>query len=178
MNLGKISVRYARALFLMADERGLLDQVANDMELLFQLSVEIPAFRNFQDSPILSPTRQTQQIREIFKGKLQDLSFTLLDLLAKNNRLPFIERIARQFIEQYKKNKGITTVVLTTTKPVSKEIKEHLVSLIKSKTTPHIMLDEQIEPALVGGFIIKVDDEQIDASVSTQLKNIKKTLTR
>jgi len=178
MNLGKISVRYARALFLIAGEQEKLDLVAKDMELLLQTSMEVPSFRNFQDSPILTHSKKKEGIHEVFGDKLQDITLTFLDLIIINNRLPFIEGIARQFIDQYKKSKGITSVVLTTAKPVSQELKEKLVNFIKGKTTPHIKLNVQIEPALIGGFILKVEDEQIDSSVSTQLKKIKKELTR
>ena len=178
MNLGKISVRYARALILIAGEQKKLDQEAKDMELLLQLSREVPAFRSFQDNPVLTPSRKKDLLHEVFEGKLQDITLTFLDLIVKNNRLSFIEGIAIQFIEQFKKSKGITSVILTTAQPVSEELKEKLVNLIKGKTTPRILLDEETDPTLVGGFILKVENEQLDASVSTQLKNIKKELTR
>jgi len=178
MNLGKISVRYARALFLIAGEQKKLDPVAKDMDLLLQLSKEVLTFRSFQDNPVLMPSRKKEILHKVFEGELQDLTITFLDLIVKNNRLSFIEGIARQYIEQFKKSKGITSVVLTTAEPVSEEIKEKLIDLIKSKTTSHTLLDEEIDPALVGGFILRIEDEQIDASVLTKLKNIKKELTR
>jgi F-type H+-transporting ATPase subunit delta len=101
-----------------------------------------------------------------------------MDLLVKNNRLPFVEGIARKFNEKYKVYKGITEVKFTTVSPLDKAVQKAVFKHIGFETSQKLSLEEIIDPDIIGGFIIQIEDEQIDASVKTRLNKIKKELVK
>ena len=177
MNLGKISVRYGKALFQFAKEKNQLEKVSRDMELLYNSSVEVPEFRDFLNNPILPLSGKKNAIHKIFENKIDPLTIDFLDLIIKNNRLAFLEGITLQFRDQFNTYKGITLAKLTTVYPLDHDLRDKIIEFIKKKTTNKIILDEITDPEILGGFIIKIEDEQIDTSVRTQLNKIKKELT-
>jgi F-type H+-transporting ATPase subunit delta len=109
---------------------------------------------------------------------LNPLTLEFIDLLVKNNRLPFVEGIARKFNERYKAYKGITEVRLTTVSPLDKAVQKNILKHIVFKINQKVSLEEIIDPEIIGGFIIKIEDEQVDASVKTRLNKIKKELVK
>ena len=178
MNLSKISVRYAKALFQLAEEKGLLDKISTDLKLLKNASQSIIQFQDFLENPILPLSEKKAILHKIFKGQLNPLTLEFIDLLIKNNRLPFVENIALQYNERYKAFKGITEVSLTTVIPVDKAVQEDVFKQIGFKANQEIDLEEKINPDIIGGFILKIEDNQIDASVKTKLNKIKKELVK
>jgi len=178
MNLSKISVRYARALFAVARDQDSLDQANADMELLGHASEKITAFRDFIENPVMIPSAKKKLLHNMFDGEVSKLTIDFLDLLLKNNRLSFINGVARQFGDQYREYKGITSAVLTTAEEIDESTRNKIKKLILTDTKSKILLERRKEEEIVGGFILQVDDKQIDASVRTQLNNIKKELIR
>ncbi len=178
MNTGKISVRYARALFRLVLEKGKLKKVSGDMQMVFTAIREHIEFRNFLDIPIIPDSEKKKIIHSIFKNNVDPVTLSFLDLIVKNNRLSFLEGTARQFAGLYKKHEGITEAVITTVAPVDEEIRKKIQELIKRKTSDVIVLDEVQDPEIIGGFILKVEDKMIDASVSTRLASIRKELRK
>ncbi len=178
MNLSKISVRYAKALFQLAEEKGLLDEISADLKLLMNASQSILQFQDFLLNPILPLSEKKAILHKIFKGKLHPLTFDFIDLLIKNNRLSLIESIARQYNERYKDLKGIIEVSLITAIPVDIAVQEAIFKQIGFKASQKIDLEEIINPDIIGGFILKIEDKQIDVSVKTKLNKIKKELIK
>jgi len=84
----------------------------------------------------------------------------------------------RQFKDLVKKEKGITEVMLTTAQPVSADLTEELKQLLAGKIAGTFEMKTLIKPEIIGGFILRVDDLQLDASVRKELDRIKKTLIR
>ena len=177
MNLSKISVRYAKALFAVALDQNLLDEVHADMELLGHASEEIPAFRSFLENPVMIPSAKKKLLHNMFEGKVSKLSIDFLDLILKNNRLSFINGITRQFGDQYRGFKGITRAVLTTAYEIEEPTRDKIKQLVLVDTKNKVLLEGKKDNKILGGFILQVDDEQIDASVRTQLNKMKKELT-
>lgn len=178
MNLSKISVRYAKALFEIAEEKGLLDKISGDLKILFNASQNIFQFRDFLINPIMPLSRKKALLHKIFLGKLDPLTLEFLDLLVKNNRLPFVEGIARQFNDRYKAYKEITEVKLTTVSPLDKAVQDAIFKHIGFETSQKVSLEENINPNIIGGFILQIEDKQIDASVKSKLNKIKKELVK
>ncbi len=178
MNLSKISVRYARALFAVARDQNLLDQVHADMELLGHASEEIPAFRSFLENPVMIPSAKRKLLHNMFEGNVSKLTLDFLDLIVKNNRLSFINGISRQFGDQYREFKGISSAILTTAEEIDEYTRDKIKQLILTDTKSKVLLEGKTDNEILGGFVLQIEDKQIDASVRTQLNKIKKELTR
>ena len=113
MNDGKISVRYARALFLSALDRQILDRVYADMALISEVC-RVPEFRELLESPIIRPSKKSEILQETMGDRIDELTASLIRLVVKNGRESFLPGIAREFVSSTKEYRGITETVLTT----------------------------------------------------------------
>ncbi|TFH36762.1 MAG: ATP synthase F1 subunit delta [Bacteroidia bacterium] len=177
MNESKISVRYARALFMSAKEQAIVDRVRDDMEYLLKLS-SLDDVRELLESPVIANRVKRETLRLLVKGKIHELTYNLVQLTITNNRDSYLPGISRCFIDQADRFNGITKTKLTTTVTIDKALLERLRAMIEENTGTKILFEQAIDPEITGGFLLKVEDKFIDASVRTQLRNIKKELTK
>ena len=107
---------------------------------------------------------------------MEPISISFLALVTENSREGILPAIAASFTQLFKKHNNIVDVVLTSAVPLDEATKEKIMSKIKSTTTGNIELVEKIDPAILGGFIINIEDKQIDSSVASQFSNLKNIL--
>jgi F-type H+-transporting ATPase subunit delta len=177
MNDSKISVRYSRAIFQSALGKNNLDKVNQDMIFISEICKDTLT-REFLKSPIIIPSKKTEIFHKMFEGKVEDITLSLIDLVVRNGRESYLPAIARVFIHETMKYKGITKSVLTTACKVDEKVKGQIIELISNVFKTKVELDEIIDPGIIGGFILHVDDNYIDASVRNKLVKIKKGLTK
>jgi F-type H+-transporting ATPase subunit delta len=101
---------------------------------------------------------------------------SLIDIVVKNGREKYIPAIARAFVHETKKHKGITESLLTTAVKVNTAIKKQVTGMIEDLFKTKVDMKENIDEAIIGGFILKIEDNYIDASVRNKLRKIKKEL--
>ncbi|NLJ42546.1 MAG: ATP synthase F1 subunit delta [Bacteroidales bacterium] len=175
MNESRISVRYARALFMSALEKNELDRINSDM-IVVRDTCNIPEVREILDNPVIMPSRKIKIFQGLFGKELHELTLSLIDLVVRNGREQYLPAIARMFNQQTKRHKGITESVLTTAVPVdpqtSKQVEDMIADMFKTKVDMKTNVDESI----IGGFVLKVEDNFIDASVKNKLRKIKREL--
>ena len=175
MNDSKISVRYSRALFQSALEKKIIDKVNQDMIFISEIC-KIPETKEFLHSPIIVPSKKSSIFHKMLEGNVEMITLSLIDLVVKNGREAYLPAIARVFIHETMKYKGITLSVLTTAVKVDTEVKKQIVDLISEVFSTKVELEENIDPEIIGGFILRVDDNYIDASIRNKLRKIKKEL--
>jgi F-type H+-transporting ATPase subunit delta len=175
MNDSKISVRYARALFQTALERKNLDQVNQDMLFISEICKTADT-KEFLRSPIIRPSKKEAIFHKMLEGNVEPITLSLIDLIVKNGRESFLPAIARVFIHETKKFKGITESVLTTAVKVDESVRKQISDLISDIFKTKVELKENIDPDIIGGFILQIDDSYIDASIKNKLRKIKKEL--
>lgn len=175
MNDSKISVRYSRALFQSALEKKIIDKVNQDMIFISEIC-KIPETKEFLHSPIIVPSKKSSIFHKMLEGNVEIITLSLIDLVVKNGREAYLPAIARVFIHETMKYKGITLSVLTTAVKVDTEVKKQIVDLISEVFSTKVELEENIDPEIIGGFILRVDDNYIDASIRNKLRKIKKEL--
>ena len=175
MNNSKISVRYAKAIFKLAKENNLLDEIKNDMQLLADAS-EIYVFKKFQHSPVFLISKKQEIYSRLFKNSVHKYTLSFLNILTANRREMHLKIITKNFFGFYRKHFGITKVILTTVNKLTTENKNKLIKTLKHLFNSEIELKEETNKNIIGGFKITIDDKQIDASVATKLKKIKKEL--
>ncbi len=176
MNESKISVRYAKALLQSALDKDLLDAVYQDMIQLYQICRKVSDFDLFLQNPVVPQSKKKEMIRTVFDGRVSDLTLSFLNMIVDNKRELYIQDITRRFLDDFKQHKGITTVVLTTAVPVDQHIKEQVSQIIKETYKTTVELEEKQSKQLIGGFVIKIDDKMMDASVAKQLRDMRKQL--
>jgi len=176
MNYSKIAVRYAKAVFLLAEEKGQLKEIAANMESILEVEKEVPALLELYSNPILSSSQKKTVILEIFNNAYHEITLKFLELIIENRREEHISGVARNFIKRYRDSLGIKNAILTTAVSIDEEKRNEIIEIIKKTYNAEVKLDLKENPDLIGGFVLQVEDTQLDASISTQLKNIKQEL--
>jgi F-type H+-transporting ATPase subunit delta len=175
MNDSKISVRYSRALFQSALEKKILDKVNQDMIFILEIC-KIAETKEFLLSPIIVPSKKTSIFHKMLDGNVENITLSMIDLMVKNGRESYLPALARNFIHETLKYKGITQSVLTTAVKVNAKVKNQMTVLISEVYKTKVELVEKIDPEIIGGFILRIDDNYIDASIRNKLRKIKKEL--
>jgi len=176
MNNSKISVRYSRALFQSALEKNILDKVNQDMIFISEIC-KVPEIREFLKSPVIVPSKKKAILQNILGDNVDKITLSLIDLVVDNGRERYIPAIARVFIHNTKEFRGITDSVLTTAVKVDDKVKCQIIDLISKIFNTKVDLKESIDPDIIGGFILQIDDKYIDASIKNKLRKIRKELT-
>jgi F-type H+-transporting ATPase subunit delta len=97
-------------------------------------------------------------------------------MIVQNKRESYIPDITRRFIYDYKNHRGITTVVLTTVVPLDNQLKDKITQMIHDAYHSTVEIEEKQKENLIGGFIIRIDDNMMDASVARELQRMRKNL--
>lgn len=175
MDESKISVRYARALFETALENDLLEKTEEDMKLILEVSIQ-PEFRRLTENPSIPPSKKYELFSAAFGDHVGNLTLDLASLAFNSGRERFLPSIARNYISLSRKKKGIAEVVLTTAIEPDAKTMEILRKEISMTLGMGIDLKEIVDPDIMGGFIVRVDDRLFDASVRERLKKIGKEI--
>lgn len=175
MNESAISVRYAKALLEAAKEAKKADQVLKDMLSLDQYFEEIPDFSVFIESPVI-PVREKMAFLERISQDFEEMTLRFLQMITKNKRESFIRMMVKNYIRFYRKQQGILEAVLVTAGTVKEETVQVIRQKIKDSFQAEVELHQRTDEAIIGGFVLRIEDKQLDASVESQLKKIRREL--
>jgi F-type H+-transporting ATPase subunit delta len=175
MNHSKIAVRYSRALFESVLEKKILDKVYQDMIFISEVC-KMPEMKELLESPIIIPSKKSKILYNVLGVNIEKITFSLIEMVVKNSRESFIPSIARDFIHETKEYKGITESVLTTAVKIDPKVKQQIIDFISQTFKTKVELSEVVDKDIVGGFILRVEDNYIDASVKNKLRKIEKAL--
>jgi F-type H+-transporting ATPase subunit delta len=175
MNDSKISVRYSRALFQSALESKILEKVNQDMIFISEIC-KVSEMKELFHNPVIVPSKKSAIFHNLLEGNVENITLSLIDLAVKNGRESFLPAIARVFIHETMKYHGITESVLTTAVAVDTKLKKEIADLISKAFGTKVDLKENVDPDIIGGFILRVDDQYIDGSIRNKLRKIKKEL--
>lgn len=171
-----VANRYAKSLMELAVETKQLEAVREDMRTIAQVCKENREFELFLQSPVIKTDKKLAVLSSIFKGKISELSLSFINLITDKHRESLIHEITKAFDEQYKTNKNIFTAVVTSAQGLDTTTKQKVKDLIKSQMNGEVELIEKIDANTIGGFILRIGDQQLDKSVARQLSNLKKEL--
>jgi F-type H+-transporting ATPase subunit delta len=176
MNHSKINVRYAKALFALGKENDQIRLLHKDIMSIYTICSESEDFVHFLENPIISTSQKKEIFQELFKDHISELALRFILLITENNRELEIPGICRNFIGLVRADQGILPASVTTTVKLSRATFEQIrISLVK-ETGKKIELTEKINPAIIGGIILRIEDQQYDGSIATQLKKIKEAM--
>lgn len=173
----KAAIRYAKSLLDLALEKENLDSVERDMNFLSQSLEANPELGRLLASPIIVGSKKIEVIKSVF-GQFEKVTMSFFELVTKNGREAILPEIARTFNQEVKAHKGIVPVELVTAVALDDATRKTILAKVDDYVKGTLEVKETIDPALIGGFIVKMGDKQIDASVSSQLNNLKQRLTR
>ncbi len=175
MNESRISVRYSKALFQSALDRNILDTINHDMVLIRDICA-VPEVKELLTNPVIRPVKKAETLKGILGRDINPLTLSLVELVVRNGRERYLPSIARVFVHETKKYRGVTESVLTTAVKIDPELKKQVSGMIEKLLDTKVDLKENIDESIIGGFILKVEDNYVDASIRNKLRKIKSEL--
>ncbi|NVO30834.1 ATP synthase F1 subunit delta [Hymenobacter lapidiphilus] len=170
----RVASRYAKSLIDLALERGELEQVKQDMDLFSKTLSENRDLRMLLRNPIVKHDKKLAILQAIFGGKVTTMTEKFFTLVTKHNREDSLVFIGDEFLKQYNLKKGVQVAQVTTATPLDPALRESLSQLVREQAgMPGVTLQEKIDPALIGGFVLRIGDRLIDDSVSYRLRKLR-----
>ena len=176
MNQSIISTRYAKALIKAGIENNCLDNLKADMELIGATIHENPIFRQLLDNPIIKPAQKRKVISELLEKHTHPLSINFINIIIHNRREMLLADVARDFVDQYEKLKGIKRAHLISANGLNDSSKQQLKQKLNALFNADVQMTTDVNPDLIGGFILRVGDQQYDASLSSGLERMRKKM--
>ncbi|NCC09353.1 MAG: F0F1 ATP synthase subunit delta [Bacteroidia bacterium] len=175
MEVGILSMRYAKALINYVLERGGEDKLYQEFICLSSSFRTHPTLRDTIDNPILSVEDKFTLICTAASGvdKPSDAFVQFIRMVLKNKRETYLQFMSLMYIDLYRKSKHIGIGRLVTAVPVSKEVEERIRSTAAHVLHAQMELETVVDPTIEGGFIFDINDYRVDASIATQLKRVK-----
>ncbi|HYC41022.1 MAG TPA: ATP synthase F1 subunit delta [Chitinophagaceae bacterium] len=173
MSNPRLATRYAKSLLDLSIERSVLETVYGDMQWLQQVCRLSSEFVTVLKSPIIKSDTKEKILTAVVKGKVSELTLQFILLLIRKTRESNLPEVVNAFIRQYKEYRKIYPVQLTTATEVSEDLKKRIIEQIRATSEmQNIELETIVNPAIIGGFLLKAGDKLIDASIAYDLKAI------
>jgi len=171
----RLATRYAKSLIDLAIEQGRLESIFADMQWLLAVCKASREFVIVLRSPVIKAGKKEKIVEAVTKGQVGEITTAFIRLMIRKSRESYLPEVAAAFIKQYKANKDIFIIKLTTASALSEELKSAIVKKIQDTTAMQkIELETGVNKDLIGGFILQAGDKLIDASIAYDLKNIAK----
>ena len=151
-----IAFRYAKSLIEIAAEKNQVEEVYADMCKLLKYCQKVNDFRLLLQSPLIKTDKKISTFKILLKGEVTETTDKFLVLLAKNKRESYLEKIAQEFIDQYKIKMKISTVIITSAVKLDESTRSRLLTILTNLLKNRIELQEKIDPKIIGGFVLTV----------------------
>ena len=173
----RVAARYAKSLLDLGKEMGTLETVKQDMDLLSKTMAESRDLRLLLRNPIVKHDKKLAILTAIFQGKVSDITIRFFTILTQKNREAALESMGAEFVAQYNVLQGIQTAEVTSATPLTPALRAEIEKLVTEQTgLTQVKLTEKVDPDLIGGFVLRVGDQQIDDSVRTSLRKMRISL--
>lgn len=173
MLTSKVAKRYAQGLLDFTQESGNTESVFAEMKDVVKIMSESKELNQFLNTPFIDARKKDAVALEIFKN-FSPVSKNIIRLVIKQGREAQLKNIGQEFINKVEDIKGTQRISLVTATKLSEQNIQKIIADSNMTNVSNYDLETIIKPEILGGYILRVGDQQIDASVKTKLNNIKK----
>ena len=169
-----VAIRYALAIYDIAVENNKVREIHETLDSLLNLYEKDKEFKNL----MLHPLIKREEKKKIANGVFSDADETsknIIDYLIDKDRMSIIRFIATEYLKIYYKENNEISVTATFPKEINEEQRKKLLQKLENKTGKKVVLDIKIDDSIIGGGIVRINDDVIDGSIKRQMENIKNT---
>ena len=171
----RAALRYAKAAVQKAIEDGKLDTLAKDMDVVYNTVQNNRDLEAVLQSPVVNTDLKHNVLQAVF-AQCSESGKKFLRLIAQNNRAHHLYGIALKVKELYQEHLGNVEAIATTAVPITPELEKDILAKVATLTDKKVTLVNKVDPEIIGGFILRLDDVQLNASVAHQLNTLKQNL--
>lgn len=169
----KLASRYAGAFYDFSAETGNVENVYHDILHIQELMSGHKELKTILESPIIPQAQKQNIIREIFQSHLCETTYKFFSLIVKKRREPQLLMICRQFVKIYYKNHNIKEAYITSALPLSEKMVKYIKDYMEEDCPFTFIIYPSVDPQLIGGLIVKIDDFNFDASIQAKINKLK-----
>lgn len=175
MNISPVAYRYARSLMQLAQEHQAVDSVRDDLLLVANVTEASRDLQVMLKSPVIKPDSKLKVLGRVFGGQIGHISERFINILVRKGREDMLPEIAQAFQEVYRQANNILLAEVRSAAPLNAEARAQVLRMVEKRHPgKKITLNESVDPALIGGAVVRIGDEQIDASVSRRLGDLRR----
>jgi F-type H+-transporting ATPase subunit delta len=168
-----VASRYAKSVLTLAKEQNVVDFLVHDMALFAKVCEENHALVSTLKSPIIKHDKKLTILKKLFEGKVNPITLSLFEIISRKNREEYLPGIAKEFGVQYREMKSILSGTVTTSFPINDDLRNQFKAIVTKAYGKEVELAEKVDKEIIGGFILKVGDRQIDDSIKSKLQKLK-----
>lgn len=178
MDVGQVSTRYARAFYEYALDKGMETQLYEEMKTFVDNYMAFPDFPEIMKDPTISSEEKRKVFITAAGISVSDVFKRVVDIILKNKRESFILFIALAYQTFYRQKKRIIIGHLTTAEPVSIDVSNKLKELVRQGSSVEVDFNIKTDPSIIGGFLLELDANLLDASLKNQLNRLRYQITK
>jgi len=171
----RVASRYAKSLFYLAVEEKLEDEMKKDMELISAVCSESRGLVVMLKNPIIKYDKKLSILKKIFESHVNQMVARFFALLARKNRANILPEIADIWLNLYNEHKKIVKANIISAISLTDAERDKIKKMVAEHTKKQeVQLDEVVDQSLIGGFILRIGDEQVDHSLSGKLNTLRR----
>jgi|BioPla2DNA2_1021312.scaffolds.fasta_scaffold04659_7 F-type H+-transporting ATPase subunit delta len=170
----KVPNRYANALYVFSLEEKQLEGVFKDVKFIRNVLADNKELKTIMESPVIVPKIKSNIFSQLFENRINSITYGFLDLIVRKRREPSLFQTLDAFINYYHRHHNIKVATLTSAIPLNNELIEKIKIVLEEQTNSTIQIQTQIKPAIIGGFIVQVEDYLVDASLLGKINRLKR----
>ena len=172
----RAAIRYAKAILDLANSKGVAEAVNNDMKSIATAIETNTELSNFIQNPTTTVEVKESALLEVF-ANVNGVTKGLFHLLFENKRFEILEAIAIEYSKVFDEGNGIEVAKVTTAIPMDAALEAKVLAKIAAFSNKKISIENTVDPAIIGGFILRIGDQQYNASVANRLQVLKRELS-
>jgi F-type H+-transporting ATPase subunit delta len=177
--LNTITTPYAEAFLQVCNANGDTEPVVQQAREILALWRESPELRAAMASPVLEVEAKKAVLVKLFGDSLPQPFINLLRLLTDRQRIGYLDAVLERLLELYREQNQIALATVTSATPLSEEQQARMADKVRTVAgTDKVEINQLVDPALIGGFVLSVGSKVIDASLAGQVRRLGLALAR
>ena len=177
MGSKRVASRYAKALLGLASERNELTTVGPDVNKLSSLVNSSRDFEMLLVSPVIKPGKKKSVLEAVLKGKVSEVTYGFIQLLVSKGREGIVPSIIEETKAQLRAMNNIQAATVKTASALNDRSRVKILAEVAKLHNGEVELKEIVDPEILGGFVLRMDDREVDASIKRQLNKLGRILT-
>lgn len=170
----QVASRYAKSLIDLAEEQNSVEAVRADIESFVRVMRQNSQLQAVLKNPIIGTDKKLGILTQLFGASFNKVILAFFKIVVSKGRSEVLYATAVEFVNEYNRRKGILQAVVTSAVELTEEQKNKIAALVIESTKKQIVLETKVDPSLIGGFVLKVGDRQVDTSIASSLNKLKK----
>ena len=178
MSVDIVTDKYSTAIFELAQEQQILEQMETDLSYVKEVMDTQPELGTLLLYPALDAKAKCNVLAKIFGEAINTMALNTLFVMVKRGRIRYIQSAIAEFINKAREARGIFSATVTVSEAMPDEIYTQLADKLKAITGKQYIFTIKVDPTILGGFIIQIGDTRIDASLMRRMEDLKKYLLK